>query len=110
MTILLLQQRQTIEQHASGTPCNDWGVTQNFEGLYSFARLAVDSNGNVVDANNPTCVIHLVGLNQAWFTSGVGGGPDASEFDWYKQHLHYNIIRVAYNSRWWEDKDPLDNK
>lgn len=100
-TVLFSLQQQILLLHAAGTTCNNTGVTKNPDGSYSFAQLHVDTNGNVVDQNN--CVIHLLGLNQGWLASGKTGYPSPQEWASWKQVLPYNIVRINYNSYYWNN-------
>ena len=104
---------RTIIDTLKAQSCDHTGVSGS-NGNYSFAQLAVDSGGNVVDAKNPTCKIHLLGTNEGWWTAETTGDPASAKatFDFMQQHLHYNIIRVAYNSRWYIDNpnDPSYGK
>lgn len=101
VVVFFSQQRQETREHAAGINCNNTGVTKNPDGTYLFARLHVDSNGNIVDQNN--CIIHLLGLNQGWLASGATGGDDAATIASWHQALPYNLVRINYNSNWWNN-------
>lgn len=104
--IVFLKQHQIYKQEAASPTCNDTGVSKDSSGNYVFAKLAVDSNGNIVDANNPTCIIYLLGLNLAGTFLGNAQGTTnltglLQYFQFFTQNTYTNIARVNYNSAWW---------
>jgi hypothetical protein len=86
----------TSTSHVS-TGC---GITKNHDGTYSFSWLHTAPNGNIVDANN--CTVHLLGLNQGWLASGATGGPSPQEIAAWNQAIPMNLVRIPYNSYWWD--------
>lgn len=84
---------------------NGCGVKKNADGTYTFSWLHVSSDGKIVDESG--CVVNLVGFNMgALFLgdAGVGNaGLNAAQqrIGWYKQNFPMDIVRVAFNSYWW---------
>jgi hypothetical protein len=82
------------------------GVKKNSNGTYTFSWLHVSSDGKIVDGSG--CIVNLVGVNMgALFLgdAGVGmGGPQGvpQEIAWFKQHFPMNLVRVNFNSLWWD--------
>ncbi|HEV2339673.1 MAG TPA: cellulase family glycosylhydrolase [Patescibacteria group bacterium] len=97
--IPFFQQYYQVKRFIEGASCNNTGVTKNADGTYSFAQLHVDSQGNIVDSQG--CLIHLLGLNQGWLASGGGGYDTAAQINSFHQVIPYNLIRLNYNSYWW---------
>jgi hypothetical protein len=77
-----------------GTGCS---VTKKSDGAYQFSWLHVDTKGDVVDSNN--CVVHLLGWNGIGAFLGNGGSLGNSDGN---PLVHINLVRVAFNSRWYE--------
>ncbi|MHB8596651.1 MAG: glycoside hydrolase family 5 protein [Ktedonobacteraceae bacterium] len=73
------------------------GVTKNSDGTYHFPWLHVDSKGDIVDPNN--CIVHLLGWNSVGAFLGNGGSLGKSGGN---PLVHINLVRVAFNSRWYE--------
>ncbi len=105
LSVLLVNKKQELRTRASGTNCNNTGVTKNPAGGYTFAQLHVNSQGNIVDPNN--CVIHLLGLNQGWYASGGPGYDNPNALTSWHQNLPYNITRININSNWWNNNVAL---
>jgi hypothetical protein len=84
----------------TGTGC---GVRKNANGTYTFSPLHVSSDGRVVDQNG--CIVNLVGFNMGpLFLGDAVGGLSLARISWYKQTFAMNLVRVNFNSTWW-DKD-----
>ncbi len=86
----------TTQAVHSGNGC---GVKHNNDGTYAFSWLHVSSDGKIVDQNN--CIVHLLGLDSGWLASDSTGGPDAQTIASWKQAIPTNLVRIAYNSYWW---------
>ena len=82
---------------------NGCGVKKNSDGTYTFSWLHVSSDGRVVDETG--CIVNLVGFNMApLFLGDAVGGISAQRIAWYKQTFPMNLVRINFNSTWW-DKD-----
>ena len=81
------------------------GVTKNSNGTYHFSWLHVSSNGDVVDSNN--CRVPLLGWNAIGAFLGAGGSLGSSAVS---SSIHINIVRVAFNSRWYESDVYVPNQ
>src|SRR5258708_14885259 len=86
----------TTQAVHSGNGC---GVKHNNDGTYAFSWLHVSSDGKIVDQNN--CIVHLLGLDSGWLASDSTGGPDVQTIASWKQAIPTNLVRIAYNSYWW---------
>ncbi len=75
------------------------GVTKNSDGSYHFSWLHVDANGDVVDSNN--CRVPLLGWNSVGAFQGAGGSLGKADNGSQQPIMHINIVRVAFNSRWY---------
>lgn len=102
LTIWLSAHQTNTRQQASGIVCNATGVTKNNDGTFSYAQLAVSSSGDIIDKNNPSCTIRLLGLNQGWLDSDATTLPTEQSMVSSQQTFHTNIVRVAVNSYWWK--------
>ncbi|HEV2581838.1 MAG TPA: cellulase family glycosylhydrolase [Ktedonobacteraceae bacterium] len=81
-----------------GTGC---GSVKNSQGTYTFSWLHVASDGKVVDENN--CIVNLVGFNMApLFLGDAVGSISAPKVAWYKQTFPMNLVRINFNSTWWD--------
>ncbi|MEO8974014.1 MAG: cellulase family glycosylhydrolase [Ktedonobacteraceae bacterium] len=76
------------------TSCN---TPTNVNGTYHFSPLHVDSAGDIANASN--CMVHLLGWNSVGAFLGNGGaiGPGQNTI-----LIHTNVVRIAFNSRWYE--------
>ncbi|GAC1391524.1 MAG: hypothetical protein NVS4B11_27340 [Ktedonobacteraceae bacterium] len=88
----------------TGAGCNGMGVTKNADGTYHFSRLHVGSQGDVLDEQN--CLVHLLGINQGnLFDGNANGTTDLNGLEqkmaFFHQNLPTNIVRINYNSSWW---------
>lgn len=106
LSIIVLRQNQQTEQYAAGNTCNNSGVMKIANGSYTFAKLAVDAHGNVVDAGNPSCIIHLLGFNMGGtFLADANGTTNLPGLEQYMQFFTTNtltnVVRVNYQSYWW---------
>jgi hypothetical protein len=81
------------------------GVTKNSDGTYHFSWLHVNANGDVVDANN--CRVPLLGWNAIGAFQGAGGAIGKPQ---EQSLLQMNIVRVAFNSRWYESDVYVPNQ
>lgn len=82
---------------------NGCGAKKNSDGTYTFSWLHVSSDGKVVDETG--CIVNLVGFNMApLFLGDAVGGISLQRITWYKQNFPMNIVRINFNSTWW-DKD-----
>ena len=81
------------------------GVTKNSDGTYHFSWLHVASNGDIVDSNN--CRVPLLGWNAIGAFQGAGGAIGKPE---EQSLLPMNIVRVAFNSRWYESDVYVPNQ
>ncbi len=70
---------------------------QYLNGAYHFSWLHVDPSGNIVNENN--CMVHLLGWNSVGAFLGNGGTTGTGQ---NTPLIHINIVRVAFNSRWYE--------
>jgi hypothetical protein len=77
-----------------GRVCN---VTKKSDGTYQFSWLHVDAAGDVVDSNN--CRVPVLGWNAIGAFLGAGGSLGTSPVS---SSIHINVVRVAFNSRWYE--------
>jgi len=92
-------QSQTEATSTTGTQV--CGVTKNADGTYHFSWLHVSSTGDVVDSNN--CRVPLLGWNSIGAFQGAGGSlGTSSSSPSVASSIHINIVRVAFNSRWYE--------
>ena len=82
----------------TGTGC---GVKKNSDGTYTFPWLHVSSDGKVVDETG--CIVNLVGFNMApLFLGDAVGGISAQRVALYKQTFPMNLVRINFNSSWWD--------
>src|SRR5579872_6000128 len=81
------------------------GVTKNSNGTYHFSWLHVSSNGDVVDSNN--CRVPLLGWNAIGAFQGAGGSLGSSSVS---SSIQINVVRVAFNSRWYESDVYVPNQ
>ncbi len=82
---------------------NGCGVKKNSNGTYTFSWLHVSSDGKVV--NEKGCIVNLVGFNMApLFLGNAVGSISPQKIAWYKQTFAMNLVRINFNSTWW-DKD-----
>lgn len=79
---------------AGGPSCS---VTKKSDGTYQFSWLHVDTKGDIVDPNN--CVVLLLGWDSVGAFLGNGGSLGKSGGN---PLVHINLVRVAFNSRWYE--------
>ena len=101
----------SITSTAHGTATAISKVTQicstpeSVNGTYHFSPLHVNSAGNVVNSSN--CVVHLVGWNSVGAFLGNGGtiGPGLNT-----PLIHINVVRIAFNSRWYESDVYVPNQ
>lgn len=76
-------------------------VTKNSNGSYTFSWLHVASNGYIVNADN--CVVQLDGVEMGnLFLGDAGGGQKLQDIVQYKQLIPVNLVRVNFNSQWWD--------
>ena len=76
------------------------GIQRKSDGAYSFSWLHVSPDGHVVDANG--CIVPLVGMNMGGLFLGNAEAPHPDAIAWYKQTFHMNLVRVNFNSYWWD--------
>ena len=81
------------------------GVTKNSDGIYHFSWLHVASTGDVVDSNN--CRVPLLGWNAVGAFQGAGGSLGSSTVS---SSIRINVVRVAFNSRWYESDVYVPNQ
>ncbi|HVB24165.1 MAG TPA: cellulase family glycosylhydrolase [Ktedonobacteraceae bacterium] len=87
---------------AGGQLCN---VTKNSDGSYHFSWLHVNATGDIVDSNN--CRVPLLGWNAIGAFQGAGGSLGTSAVS---SSIHINVVRVAFNSRWYESDVYVPNQ
>lgn len=79
---------------------NGCGVKKNSNGTYTFSWLHVSSDGKVVDESG--CIVNLVGFNMApLFLGDAVGSISSQKIAWYKQTFPMNLVRINFNSTWW---------
>ena len=87
-------------QSGIGIVGNGCGVKKNSDGTYAFSWLHVSSDGKIVDEKN--CVVHLLGFNMGpLFLGDAVGALSPQTIRWYKQNFPMNIVRINFNSTWW---------
>lgn len=85
---------------------NGCGTKKNADGTYTFSWLHVSSDGKIVDESG--CIVNLVGMNMGGFFLGDAGvGSDGitgaqRRIQWYKQNFPMNLVRIGFNSYWWD--------
>jgi hypothetical protein len=76
------------------------GVQKNSNGTFSFSWLHVSPDGQVVDANG--CIVPLTGINMGGLFLADAEAPHPNGIAWYKRTFQMNLVRVNFNSYWWD--------
>ena len=79
---------------------SECGVQKKSDGTYSFSWLHVSPEGQVVDANE--CIVPLVGINMGGLFLMDAEAPHPNTIAWYKHTFQMNLVRVNFNSYWWD--------